>query len=103
MSEDTPIHVAYVTSEYDEKLDWYAETHDVSRELAETAFRGHCRALEGSFRPDTPGNVIRRIALQKLEREPPLEAGVDGVDEGVDPGADGPRSGRFVRSGQVGQ
>lgn len=96
MSDDIPIHVEYVTTEYAEKLDWYAESHDVSRELAETTFRGHCQELEGSFRVDTPGNVIRRIALQKLERAPPTGPVPDGVEEGVDTGSETTRSGRIA-------
>lgn len=107
MSEDTPIHVEYVTTEYAEKLDWYAESHDVSRELAETTFRGHCRELEGSFRVDTPGNVIRRIALQKLERAPPSGPVADGVEEGaeegVETGTDATRSRRVGLSGRIRQ
>lgn len=88
MTDDTPIHVAYVTSEYEEKLEWFADSNDVPRELAEDAFRGHCQELEGSFARDAPGNVIRRIALQRLERAPPsvTAASDDGdVDSGVDP------------------
>lgn len=101
MSEDVPIHEEYVTSEYAEKLEWYAESHGVSRALAERTFRCHCEELEGSFRPETPGNVIRRIALQRLERAPPTDPAPDGAGD-VDPGTDANRSGRNTVPGRTG-
>lgn len=100
MTDDTPIRDEYVTGEYEEKLQWFADSNDVPRELAVEAFRGHCEELEGSFKPDAPGNVIRRIALQRLERTPPAVHTAD--DDGdVDSGVDPTRSRRSRRSGRT--
>lgn len=98
MPDDTPIHDAYVTSEYEEKLEWFADSNDVPREVAVDAFRGHCQELEGSFAMDAPGNVIRRIALQRLERAPPTAPTADEADGDLEPGADPTRSRRSGRS-----
>lgn len=97
MTDDTPIHDAYVTSEYEEKLEWFADSNDVPRELAVDAFRGHCQEIEGSFADGAPGNVIRRIALQRLERTPPTAPTADDADGDVDSGADPTRSRRSGR------
>lgn len=96
MSEDIPIHVEYITAEYAEKLDGYAESYDVRRDLAEAAFRGYCEELEGSFREDAPGNVIRRIALQRLEREPPTDPSGTEAHHGIDADVDSTPSRRYT-------
>lgn len=58
----------YVTDEYAEKLDRFAENRDVSRQSAELAFRQYCEELQGSLKDGTPEGALRRIAFHRLER-----------------------------------
>lgn len=73
MSQSSIVHIDFVTEEYAEKLDRFADDHAVPREAAEQAFRTNCEELQMAFKDGTPGDVLRRIALHKLERDPPTE------------------------------
>lgn len=74
MSHTPPHQIEYVTERYAEKLERFAESHQISRDVVKQTFREYCEELQGSFKDNTPADVVRRIAYQRLDREPPGEA-----------------------------
>lgn len=71
MSHTPPHQIEYVTERYAEKLERFAESHQIAGDVVEQTFREYCKELQGSFKENTPADVVRRIAYQRLDREPP--------------------------------
>lgn len=57
----------WIDETYGEKLAAFAAERDISQDRVERIFREHCETFQATVIEDTSGDVVRRLALDKLQ------------------------------------